>query len=61
MYGRHAKENGIKQTGEQNFICNNCRKQFDYLYQYNGANVATKALLCSWVLNNSGVRDFAGH
>ncbi len=33
-----VKKNGIKRTGQQDFLCHNCRKQFQCLYH--GANAA---------------------
>jgi IS1 family transposase/transposase-like protein len=57
--GTKVKKNGIKRTGKQNFLCHTCRKQFQYLYHYRGANAATKALVRSMVLNSSGIRDIS--
>ena len=54
-----VKKNGIKRTGKQNFLCRNCRKQFQYAYYYRGANAATKALVRLMVLNGSGIRDIS--
>jgi IS1 family transposase/transposase-like protein len=52
-----VKKNGIMVTGKQNFLCHICYKQFQYSYQYNGANPILKGQVYSMALNGSGIRD----
>jgi insertion element IS1 protein InsB len=51
------KKNGIKKTGKQNFLCKDCKKQFQYDYVNQGANPKNKQLIISMTLNSSGIRD----
>jgi IS1 family transposase/transposase-like protein len=50
-------KNGHKKDGTQNFLCKKCRKQFQFLYKYNGANPRNKHLIVSILLRNCGIRD----
>jgi len=50
-------KNGIKKTGQQNFLCKNCGKQFQHEYFYQGANPSVKAQVKSSLLHGSGIRD----
>ena len=50
-------KNGQKAYKVQNFLCRNCKKQFLYSYQNNGANPSVKKLIVSMLLRNSGIRD----
>jgi len=50
-------KNGIKSTGEQNFLCKSCRKQFQASYQNKGANPLIKKQIISSLLHGSGIRD----
>ena len=50
-------KNGKKPSGKQNYLCKDCRKQFQDSYEYNGANPFIKALIKRALLRNVGVRD----
>jgi len=55
--GMKVKRNGKKKTGKQNFLCHKCRKQFQYVYFYQGANPVKKESVRKMTLNGSGIRD----
>jgi IS1 family transposase len=55
--GANVVKNGHKKDGTQNFLCKACGKQFQCVYKYQGANPATKHLIVSMLLRNSGIRD----
>ncbi len=55
--GSKVKKNGKKPTGKQNFYCNKCRKQFQYVYVYKGADPNIKGQVRSMTMNGSGIRD----
>lgn len=50
-------KNGHKKDGTQNFLCKDCRRQFQFSYTYNGADPKVKHLIISLLLRNSGIRD----
>ncbi len=50
-------KNGIKNTGKQNFLCKDCRKQFQFAYQYRGANPRVKKQILSSLIHGGGIRD----
>lgn len=50
-------KNGIKSTGKQNFLCKDCRKQFQFAYQNQGANPLIKKQIISSLIHGSGIRD----
>ena len=50
-------KNGIKSTGKQNFLCKDCRRQFQFAYQNRGANPLIKKQILSSLLNGSGIRN----
>jgi insertion element IS1 protein InsB len=55
--GTKVNKNGHKKGGIQNFLCKDCKKQFQFSYKYNGANPITKRLKISMLLRNCGIRD----
>ncbi len=48
-----------KKTGQQNFRCGQCGKQFQYEYTKKGANPAIKQLIVRMLIRNVGIRDSA--
>jgi insertion element IS1 protein InsB len=50
-------KNGKKKNGNQNLLCRECRKQFQPMYQYKGADPAVKQLVLRHLERNSGIRD----
>lgn len=50
-------KNGHKRTGQQNFLCKDCGKQFQYNYFYLGADPSVKHRVKSSLLHGSGIRD----
>lgn len=50
-------KNGVKCTSKQNFLCRNCRKQFQNTYQKAGCRPAVKQLVLKLLVRNSGIRD----
>lgn len=50
-------KNGIKSTGKQNFLCKDCRKQFQFAYQNQGANPRVKKQIISSLIHGGGIRD----
>ena len=52
-------KNGIKSTGKQNFLCKDCRKQFQHAYQNRGADPQLKKQIISSLIHGSGIRDCA--
>jgi IS1 family transposase len=52
-------KNGIKKTGQQNFLCKNCKKQFQHQYFYQGANPKVRQQIKSSLLHGGGIRDNA--
>ena len=54
-----VKKNGVKTTGKQNFYCHDCRKQFQFEYQYAGANPRIKRQIPKMAMRASGIRDIA--
>lgn len=57
--GSKVKRNGKKPNGSQNFYCQECRKQFQALYSYPGADPKTKRLAIEMTLHGSGIRDIS--
>lgn len=55
--GTKVIKNGHKKDGTQNFLCKDCRKQFQSVYKNNGANPITQQRIVSMLLRNSGIRD----
>ena len=50
-------KNGKKSNGSQNLLCRSCKKQFQPVYHYRGAEPKTKQLIIKMLERNSGVRD----
>lgn len=50
-------KNGIKSTGKQNFLCKDCRKQFQFEYHYHGANPKVKKQIVNSLIHGNGIRD----
>ena len=50
-------KNGHKKSGQQNFLCRSCKKQFQQRYVYAGCKPENKALALRMLLRNSGLRD----
>ena len=50
-------KNGVKRTGQQNFRCKTCGKQFQHEYFYQGADPLVKHRVKSSLLHGSGIRD----
>lgn len=55
--GTNINKNGIKSTGKQNFLCRNCKKQFQCEYKNQGSNPVIKSLVEKSLCRNSGIRD----
>jgi len=49
-------KNGIKSSGEQNYLCKKCYKQFQSEYFYWGCYKHIKSLIISMLVNGSGIR-----
>jgi len=49
-------KNGIKSSGEQNYLCRKCGKQFQKEYFYQGCCKHIKMLVISMLVNGCGVR-----
>jgi insertion element IS1 protein InsB len=56
-HGANIVKNGHKKSGIQNFLCKDCKKQFQLNYKYNGAKPSIKRLIISMLLRNCGIRD----
>jgi insertion element IS1 protein InsB len=52
-------KNGQKSTGKQNFLCKDCRKQFQHDYTYQGAAPVVKKQIISSLIHGCGIRDSA--
>lgn len=54
-----VKKNGVKKNGNQNFLCHNCKKQFQFHYKNQGANPRNQRLVRAMAMNGngSGIRD----
>lgn len=52
--GTKVVKNGTKRTGEQNFLCRGCGKQFQYKYRYRGQTPRRVKLS---LLHGCGIRD----
>ncbi|MBX0331827.1 IS1 family transposase [Pontibacter sp. HSC-14F20] len=50
-------KNGVKRTGRQNFLCRDCRKQFQHTYQKAGCRPEAKRLVLQMLVRNAGIRD----
>ena len=57
--GSKVVKNGKKKTGQQNFLCRQCGKQFQYAYAKKGSNPAIKQLIVRMLIRNVGIRDSA--
>lgn len=58
-YSYNVVKNGKKVTGQQNFKCKECGKQFLHEYLYWGAVPANKRLMSRMLVRGSGVSDIA--
>lgn len=58
-YCSKVVKNGKKVTGQQNFKCKDCAKQFLHEYLYWGADPANKCLMSRMLVRGSGVSDIA--
>ena len=54
-----VKKNGVKGNGKQNFFCNDCHKQFQFTYKYQGADPRIKRQIPKMAMRASGIRDIA--
>ena len=54
-----VKKNGKKPTGKQNFFCHCCKKQFQFEYEYKGADPRIKRQIPRMSMCASGIRDIA--
>ncbi len=52
-----SSKNGKKRTGQQNFKCKDCNRQFQYDYYYQGADPRVKIQIIRHLVNSSGIRD----
>ena len=50
-------KNGKKSTGKQNFLCKDCRKQFQFVYTNKGSDPKVQRQIKSSLLHGSGIRD----
>lgn len=50
-------KNGKKRTGQQNFKCKNCGRQFQYDYYYQGADPRVKVQIIRHLIRGNGIRD----
>lgn len=50
-------KNGKKKSGEQNFLCRNCNRQFQQHYQKADCRPEMKELALKLLVRNSGIRD----
>jgi insertion element IS1 protein InsB len=55
--GTNIKRNGIKSSGQQNYCCKNCNKQFQSHYRYRGADPKVRKQALEMSMNGSGIRD----
>ncbi|WP_224998053.1 IS1 family transposase [Cesiribacter sp. SM1] len=60
-YCRSSKvwKNGLKANGKQNFLCSNCRKQFQQAYAYKGCCQQQRKQVLKMLIRNCGLRDIA--
>ena len=56
-HGLKIVKNGKKKSGEQNFLCRSCGKQFQHRYQKVGCRPEMKELVLKLLVRNSGIRD----
>lgn len=56
-HGLKVVKNGKKKSGEQNFLCRQCGKQFQLHYQKQGCKPEVKGLVLKLLVHNSGIRD----
>jgi len=54
---KNINKNGIKANNKQNYLCRTCRKQFQLLYENQGANPVVKRYVEKALCRNSGIRD----
>jgi len=52
-------KNGIKRSGMQNLLCQECSKQFQYEYIYRACHPNCRELILKMLLRGSGIRDCA--
>lgn len=50
-------KNGKKRTGQQNFKCKTCYRQFQYDYFYQGADPRVKVQIIRHLVRGNGIRD----
>ncbi len=50
-------KNGRTSNGNQNYWCQSCKKQFQAIYQYTGANSVIKKKVLLLLCRNAGIRD----
>lgn len=58
-YSSKVIKNGKKVTGQQNFKCKACGRQFLHAYLYWGADPGNKRLMSRMLVRGSGVSDIA--
>jgi insertion element IS1 protein InsB len=56
-HSANVVKNGKKKTGQQNFLCKCCGKQFQYAYFYQGADPRVKRQIIGSLMHGSGIRD----
>ena len=55
----NLRKNGHSENGTQRWICNECRKSFQFRYRYKAREPGIKDQIDELILNSSGVRDTA--
>ena len=56
-HGSRVVKNRKKKSGEQNFLCRSCGKQFQHTYRKVGCRPEMKALVLKLLVRNSGIRE----
>ncbi len=62
MYYPHCKSPKVRKNrhkGKQNFYCKDYHKQFQFEYQYQGANPRIKNQIPKMAMRTSGIRDIS--
>lgn len=54
------KKNGKTANKKQKYLCKDCRKQFIFIYTYQGSSPFIRSLIPKMTLNGSGIRDITG-
>jgi len=59
--GLNIKKNGIKKNKKQNYLCNDCERQFigDHTLTYHGCNSELKSKIELMLVRGVGIRDIA--